>query len=230
MRQIAVISENWHLGPLAQNNTTQVNPRPVDYMDSVVTKQGTMFLYKASQEEGGALFSPAKGTDPDIPIWAKSFLYCRRVKYIAPWAQGQDEFDVKYTLAAGQINLSNQINFNRTDRKAMWQWDPNDPPKWVDTGFDVASLIHTDDWNDFMYHGSLTPDGKGWKLDMMACNGTLFPGTGQVVPLKTGTGWTPQKAHPQEQAQVMGAPGYTGKLYGRTQIVVSDSGMPLQWY
>jgi len=226
MRQLQV-EDDIHLLAMNQRNDTSVNPVPVDYMDStrVGTTNSVDFVYKATKEMGGALFSPQK--DPDIPQWAHHFGFNRRVKFLMFDTLGRDEFDVKWTLGNGlQINTSNEIHLP----DGMWQTDPNDPPKWADSGFNVLKLIDPCGWNEFMFRCST--DGKIWNVDALWCNGTPFtnlPANNRGIPLKQ-TKWTSWKAHFQEQAEVTGAPAYTAKRYQRTQLVMSDAPIPWGWF
>lgn len=227
MRQIQIVDDVHQLA-MNQRNDKSVNPVPVDYMDSTTpSKSGCVdFIYKSTKEMGGALFSPQ--ADPEIPLWAKYFALNRRVKFLMLDTTGRDEFDVKWTLSGGlQINTSMQINWSEG---GMWQTDPNDPPKWADSGFNVAKLIDPNGWNDFMFRCST--DGKVWNIDSLACNGqpfTTLPANNRGLPLKQ-TSWTAQRAHFQEQAEVMGAPAYTAKRYAKLQLVMSDSPIPLGWF
>lgn len=223
-RQIQAI-DNFHLWPMNQRNDKSVNPVQVAYMDSV-SPSGlgrADFLYKGTTDLAGALFSPQ--TDIPIPLWARYFGYNRLVSFPLFETLARDEFDFKFTLAAGQINLSEQIKWLLG--KGSWQWDPSDPPAWQDEGFDVTSLIKPGQ-NEFMARCS-TDGLTEWTLDALSCNGTQHPGVGTKVPLKTGTGWAPQMAHWQEQAEVTCVPSYTMKSYYRTQLVMSDSPIALIW-
>jgi hypothetical protein len=218
--------ENFHLWPMNQRNDTSVNPIPVVYMDSV-TPSGALagradFLYKGIQDMAGALFSPK--TDIPIPAWATHFGYNRSVAFPMLETLARDEFDFKFTLTAGQINLSQQVKWQ--NGRGMWQWDPNDPPKWADTGFDVTDILKPGP-NEFMARCST--DGQSWTLDALECNGVQHSGMGTNVPLKTNTGWTKQMAHWQEQAEVTCVPSYTIKSYQRTQLILSDGPIPMVW-
>lgn len=222
MRNV-VVYDDWHRQAMNRRNDKSVNPVPVDYMDVTFGPLGTDFWYKANNEEGGALFSPV--ADIPIPPWARFFGANRLVQYLSPFSLAQDEFDWKFTLTAGQINQSLQINWK--NKGGMWQWDPNDPPSWVDTGFNVA-FIDPKATNDFQSRCST--DFSTWTLDKLSCNGSTFTPALVKVPLKQGTGWAPQMAHAQEQAQVTQVPAYTGKRYIRTQLIMSDGPIPLGWW
>jgi len=229
MRQLQVVDDVHQLA-MNQRNDKSVNPVPVDYMDSTpVGKTGCVdFVYKvnADHEMGGALFSPQN--DPDIPQWAKFFGLNRRIKYLSLDTCGRDEFDVKWTLANGlQINTSNQIHLP----DGMWQTDPNDPPKWEDSGFNVLKLIDPCGWNEFMFRCS-TDGVKTWNVDALSCNGTPYtnlPANNRGIALKP-TNWKAMRAHFQEQAEVMGAPAYTIKRYQKCQLVMSDQPIPWGWF
>ena len=219
-----------HQLPMNKNNTTQVNPIPADYLDYCQIGKGPNagcvdFVFKSTPEEGGALFSPQ--VDPDILPDHLFFGFNRRVKFLMPDELGRDEFDVKWTLAGGlQMNLSNQINWSEG---GMWQTDPNDPPKWEDTGFNVAPLL-TSGFNDFMFRCST--DGKVWNIDALACNGTAFtalPANNRGIPLKQ-TNWTSLKAHMQNQVEVRNTPAYTVVRYQDAQILTSDEPIGLGWF
>lgn len=231
MRQIQVI-DNIHLFPMNQNNTAQVNPVPVAYMDSVQPSGALTgradFIYKGTKDEAGALFSPT--TDIPIPAWAKFFGYNRLVAFPLFETLAQDEFDFKFTLATGQINLSMQINWKNA--AGAWQWDPNDPPKWQNTGFNVNGLVAAGSNNMNEFQARCSTDGiSSWTLDQLSCNGKVgFTGPSVKVALKTGTGWAVQMAHWQEQAEVTCVPSYTIKSYLRTQLVMSDGAIPLGWF
>src|SRR5690348_2852095 len=101
MQQIQVVRDIHLLVP-TPNNTTQVNPIPVDFMDFTINGQLTDYYYKGTKNEAGALYSPKP--DIDIPSWATFFGYNRRVKYLSFETLAQDEYDYKFTLNEGQIN------------------------------------------------------------------------------------------------------------------------------
>jgi len=223
-----VYEKDIHLRVPTPNNTTQVNPIPVDSMDFTINGQTTDYLYKGSKNEAGALYSPKP--DIDIPSWATYFGYNRRVKYLSFETLAQDEYDYKFTLNEGQINLSTQINF--ANSKGAFQWDPNNPPKWEDSGLNALQYLDPGDYNDFMARCST--DRKTWALEWLAVNSHSFNcGTLRRVPLATSS-WTKMKAHNQEQAQVINsnppAPIYTMKRYIKTEVIFSDAPIPLTWF
>ena len=223
-----LVVDNWHLDPMNERNDKSVNPLALDDMDSVVSQGHTDFIFKGSKDEEGGLFSPQK--DYDVPSCARFFGSNRIIVYLMMDSLAQDEFDDKITLTQGQINKSLQINFE--NEAGMWDWDPNNPAKWEPTGFNVLKLINPGS-NEFQSRCST--DLKTWSLDLLFCNGTTFtPGASlRRVPLNTGSGWTTQKWHPQEQAQIWdkaNVPVYTIKRYLRTQLIMSDGPIPLGWY
>lgn len=229
-----VVYDNLHQQPMNINNTTQVNPVPCDpgYPDSVKIGKGPYagcvdFVFKSTPEEGGALFSPKSDAPLPTTFQARYFGFNRRVMFLMPDQLGRDEFDLKVTFAGGlQSNWSNEINWSEG---GMWQADPNDPPKWVDSGFNVANLIKWEGWNDFMFRGST--DGKVWNIDSLYCNGTTFtslPASYKGIPLKQ-TNWS-AGGHMQLQAEVMNTPAFTVVRYQNAQIVMSDNPIPTGWF
>ena len=218
MQQFQVFKDI-HKGVPTLNNTTQVNPIPVDYTDYVIGMQFTDYIYKA-KDEGGCLWSPKP--DIQIPTWANHFAYNRRVQYLSPETLAQDEYDWKFTLNAGQINLSTQVNFKNAG--GAFQWDPNNPPKWANTGF--TPRLNMDQPNDFMVRCST--DFSTWSLDAIAVNEVQFIPSLPRVPLASSS-WTKQMAHNQEQAEVAGG-GYTMKRYFKTELILSDGPIPLIWF
>ena len=231
MRQLQVV-DDVHKLAMNKRNDTSVNPKPVDMQDYVQMGAGPYkgcvdFVYKVSQEMGGALFSPQN--DPVIPDWARFFGFNRIVSFPTFSQIGRDEFDVKWTLAGGlQINTSNQINWSEN---GMWQVDPYDPPKWMDSGFrPVLDSLDDNSTHEFMFRCS-TDGATIWNIDTLACDKVSFslPDSCKKLPLKK-TNWTSWKAHFQEQAEGTNVPCYVIKRYHRTQILMSDSPIPLGWF
>jgi len=237
MNNFYITYEHLEQGAWKPNNTTQVNPVPLDqnpipqYITSGAMAGSLAFTSVYSKEMAGGLLS----TDYplEVPSTRKITHFGLNFRQFIPGVcfakVARNELDGKFTLTSGanmtqppnnQMNGSTQLK-PKGDGSFSWQIDP-DGKGWVDSGY-VVSSVQPDTWNVLQTRWACL-DGTNWSCEGLKCNqeGAFKPaGLWPLIP----AAWT-AGCHPQIQYECAGAPDVL-TVYYQIQLVLGDG--PIPW-